>query len=463
MLVIFLVLNFVNHDLENLFTPIKADILEQLLVESEYDEDKTKFLVDGFRQGFDLGYRGPEQVCRNSHNLKFVVGNKLELWNKVMREVELGRYAGPFETIPFENYIQSPIGLVPKDGGKKTRLIFHLSYPRNEGTSVNANTPQEFTSVAYPSFEEAVLLCLRAGKGCFAGKSDLTAAFRHLCIAKKFWKFLVMKAYHPVTNKIYFFVDKCLPFGASISCANFQKFSDALSHIVQYKTGAENVNYLDDYFFVALLRAICNSHIKTFLEICKLINFPVSVEKTYWGTRRIVFLGLLIDTVKQLICIPLEKIERALEQIRWILNKKGKKLKLRELQKLCGFLNFLCKAVVPGRVFTRRMYSYGAGLTKPDHHFSITQEFKSDLRMWETFLQNPIVYSRPFLDLDSNTFSIDIDLATDASANPLLGAGGTCYGEWFILQWDEEFMFGTRTFHQLPGIVCGYNCCVYMA
>ena len=48
----------------------------------------------------------------------------MELWNKVMKEVELGRYVGPVERPPFDSYVQSPIGLVPKDKGLKTRLIF---------------------------------------------------------------------------------------------------------------------------------------------------------------------------------------------------------------------------------------------------------------------------------------------------------------------------------------------------
>ena len=64
-----------------------------------------------------------------------------------MKEVKEERYAGPFEKIPFEHYIQSPIGLVPKDWGKDTRLIFHLSYPRDGKSSVNANTPSELCSV----------------------------------------------------------------------------------------------------------------------------------------------------------------------------------------------------------------------------------------------------------------------------------------------------------------------------
>ena len=65
------------------------------------------------------------------------------------KEVKLGRYAGPYNSIPFDNYIQLPIGLVPKDRGASTRLIFHLSYPRDlrKGYSVNANTPKSKCSL----------------------------------------------------------------------------------------------------------------------------------------------------------------------------------------------------------------------------------------------------------------------------------------------------------------------------
>ena len=116
-----------------------------------------------------------------------------------MKEVKELRYAGPFSEIPFENYIQSPIGLVPKDGGKKTRLIFHLSHPRDQekGISINGSTPEEFTSVKYKEFDDAVRLCLSEGKNCYMGKSDMTAAFRHLAMKKKFWKFLLMKGPKP--------------------------------------------------------------------------------------------------------------------------------------------------------------------------------------------------------------------------------------------------------------------------
>ena len=71
------------------------------------------------------------------------MGNRVDMWNKLMKEVKLKRVAGPVDTVPFDNYIQSPIGLVPKAGSDQTRLIFHLSYycKRDGLRSVNAFTP----------------------------------------------------------------------------------------------------------------------------------------------------------------------------------------------------------------------------------------------------------------------------------------------------------------------------------
>ena len=152
-------------------SPVDFLALESILRHTKFDKDKSNFLVSGFRDGFDLGYRGPKHVKRFAPNLKFTVGNSTILWNKVMDEVKLKRYAGPYLHPPFEYFIQSPIGLVPKDGNK-TRLIFHLSYPRHKSKniSVNANTPSELSSVQYQDFDCAVRLCLRTREGVCSRK-----------------------------------------------------------------------------------------------------------------------------------------------------------------------------------------------------------------------------------------------------------------------------------------------------
>ena len=242
------ILFYENYDLENVVSPVDADKLEGYLKEEKYDKKKTEFLIRGFREGFSIGYKGNPDVQLTATNLKLSVGDNIELWNKVMKEVKEKRYAGPYEKIPFDKYIQSPIGLVPKDNRKKTRLIFHLSYPEGGSTSLNANTPKEECKVKYCEFDQAVKRCIEEGVGCSIAKSDMSAAFRNLGIKRSHWPYLIMKAVCPLDGKTYYFVDKCLPFGASISCLHFQAFSDAVAYLMYYRTKKKTINYLDDYF-----------------------------------------------------------------------------------------------------------------------------------------------------------------------------------------------------------------------
>ena len=357
-----------------------------------------------------------------------------------MKEVKHKRYAGPYKDPPFEHFIQSPVGLVPKDGGTKTRLIFHLSHPRGTGRSVNANTPKEKCSVRYPDFDQAIRLVQKFGKFCKLGKSDLTSAFRHAPIRKRDWMLLVIKAESPIDGNLYYFVDKCLPFGHTLSCAIFQAISDGISAIMEYKTGKENINYLDDFLFADFLRSLCNEQIDLFIKTCQRIGFPVSMDKTFWATGRLTFLGLLIDAFLQLVCIPHEKVEVIENLISVILSRKSKKVTLVELQRICGHLNFICKSVVPGRAFTRRMYMATKGLRKPHHHTNVDKQLKLDLQMWLTFLRFEGVFSRPFLDFSLIINADEINFYTDASRNPNLGMGGVCEKAWFIKRWNPDFI-----------------------
>ena len=421
---------------------MNVECFQNFLQQSQYNPEKSKYLIDGFKNGFSISYEGDENVKINSPNLKFrQVGNKTMLWNKVMKEVELKRFAGPFKQIPFKNYIQSPISLVPKgEDGKDARLIFHLSYPRGRGISVNQNTPPGKCKVIYPDFAKAIQLCLRAGKNCKIGKSDMRSTFRNLGILRLHWKYLVMKAESPIDGETYYFVDKCLPFGASISCAHFQEFSDDVAHIVRWRTQQDLVNYLDGYLFVALLKSWCDAQLQTFLDMCKEIWFLVSEEKMFWSDSVITFLGMLINSVNQIVSIPVEKIAKGKTLIENVLSKK--KLTLNQLQKICGFLNFLCRVVIPGRAFTRRLYRYTSGShkLKPHHHLRINGEMRDDLRMWLRFLNDPSAYCRGFMDFDKTWNAEEIKMFSDASKNPKLGFGSICDRLWTFSQWDSDFI-----------------------
>ena len=227
-------------DLTKVNTPVHTAMLARLLRDTNFDHTESEFLVDGFTNGFSLGYQGPQDCQDLSNNIPFTVGDKTDMWNKIMKEIKLKRTAGPFERIPYERYVQSPIGLVPKAGGQ-TCLIFHLSYKfKNGNESINHWTPQEICSVRYNDIDHAVNNCLRLVEEfgdqverIFFTKTDLKSAFRVLPgKVSEFW-LVIMKAEHPTSGKIYYFVDKSMPFGAGISCSNFQCFSNALKHLVE--------------------------------------------------------------------------------------------------------------------------------------------------------------------------------------------------------------------------------------
>ena len=455
-------------------TPINFLKLNQLLKESGYDPGEREFIMNRFKYGFPLGYEGPTERCDTSQNIPFSVGDKYVLWEKMMNEVQLKHFAGPFKKNPFRNssFIQSPVGLVPKSGNK-TRLIFHLSFDFPNGNkSINYWTPEEKCSVKYNDLDHAVQNMLGLVKAMnllrdhnegqdgetnekhrlpmiFYSKSDLMSAFRILAILPKHRKYLLMRVRNPVTNEFCYFVEKCLSFGASISCSHFQRFSNCFHHIVEYRIGRSAIctNYLDDYIFYDSSKEGCNQMVRIFLMVCKEIRFLVSEEKTEWATPVITFLGMLIDGINHRISVPEEKRVGVLH----ILNRLSQKrtATIKEMEQLTGHLNFLTRAIVPGRTFTRRMYNKFTGPNainkkgrklKPYHHITLDAEFKKDCNMWILFLKDVAAVNRPFVDLSHTLHAKDINFYSDASKNFNLGFGAIYNLNWTFGKWETGFI-----------------------
>ena len=380
-----------------------------------------------------------------------------------MKEVKLKRYAEPFNDIPYKNYVQSPIGLVPKAGGK-TRLIFHLSYDfkRTRNESVNAYTRDEVCTVKYRDLDYAVCQSLRLlkeidtatasdqPKSIWYGISDLESAFCILPLKPGVFWLLVMKAWYPVMGELFYFIDKCLLFGHCISCAMFQRFSDALGHMVSYLLRIRRqimftplTNYLDDFLFATLTTRICHIMIQTFLDMCGQLGVPVSKEKTQWGSQIVVFLGILLDGKFLIVAVPDKKRLKTINTIQQLLDKKSATVK--EIQSFTGLLNFLNKAVVPGRAFTRRMYMKFSriekGKLKEHHHVCLDVQFKSDCKVWLDYLTNSMHgINRPFMDMSEVTTAEVLDFYSDATKGHKLGMGGIFNKQWYFAQWEEGYI-----------------------
>ena len=161
----------------------------------------------------------------------------------------------------------------------------------------------------YNDLDTAVVSCLKIAEAkgqVMLAKSDLMSAFRIIPITKAHWCWLVLKAEDPRDEHVKYFVDKCLPFGASISCSHFQRFSNALKFLVEYITGKKLyiVNYLDDFLFIETTTGACNSLVRNFLTLCEEINLPVALDKTEWACEKLTFLGILLDGKNLVLAIP---------------------------------------------------------------------------------------------------------------------------------------------------------------
>ena len=255
-----------------------------------------------------------------------------------------------------------------------------------------------------------------------------------------------MAAKNPKTGKTMYFFNKCLPFGSIISCSHFQRFSNALRHLLKFRCGKKNfvINYLDDFLFITIYEEECNEITETFLQLYEELGVPVALEKTEWASARMVFLGILIDGINACIAVPEEKHIRAVHQLKELLARK--KATVKELEKLAGFLNFLSRAIILGRTFTRCMYAKFTGTfekLKSHHHVKLDREFKSDCQVWLDCLTHQEVCGicRPWVDWENDKVAQIINFYTDASGGIDNGGLGCVYKtHWAVEAWGKRFM-----------------------
>ena len=111
-------------------TPVKVEMLNKLLLGYQ----NIAYLIDGFENGFRLGFVGPRNSM-SSPNLKSCKAHPDIVQEKINSELRANRVKGPFSEPPFPETKISPIGIVPKKAPSQFRLIHNLSFP--SGSSVN--------------------------------------------------------------------------------------------------------------------------------------------------------------------------------------------------------------------------------------------------------------------------------------------------------------------------------------
>ena len=203
------------------------------------DKKFVNFLISGLREGFDIGYSGPEQN-RISRNLVSAVQNSSVIDEYLKTEVSGGRIHGPFLYPPFDHFQCNPIGVVPKKTPGKFRVIMDLSYP--PGNSINDYIDKEEFSLRYVTTDTAVKFIQARGPGCFLSKIDIAQAFRLIPVAPSCWSLLGIFW----ENRYYF--DTRLSMGGRSSPSLFNNLPEAIEWVLKNNYDLDMVCHLLDDF-----------------------------------------------------------------------------------------------------------------------------------------------------------------------------------------------------------------------
>ena len=159
-------------------------------------------------------------------------------------------------------------------------------------------------------------------------------------------------------------------------------------------------------------------------------------------------MGVLLNGKNFTLSIPVGKRNKAL----FLLNlaTQQKKLQVKTIQQLAGLLNFLGKALVPGRPFIRRMYDVLKQKTKSGkvlrqhHHVYLDSGFRRDCEIWKFFLnetnEQKCKLSRPFVNFSEEVQATPLMFASDSSRNKRLGFGAVFENHWLVGTWGEQFI-----------------------
>ncbi len=308
-------------------------------------------LIHGFRIGVDPSLPTPSYVRRSpnlggteSHHSDYDPIKRLKILQSLQREIQLGRTAGPFASPPFPNLQISPIGAVPKKRSEKLRVIHHLSYPRDGGTS-SVNSRLIEMPCHYLRFDAVLRTIADIGPSCLLAKIDVKDAFRLLRVHPDDQYNLGMH------YEGYFFYERCISFGIHPGPALYEFFATAVEAICKAKGIPHIPHYADDSLLISTATDAA-THYALALSVFRQLGIPLSEDKLIPPSPSVEFLGIIIDCPSGQLRIPEDKLQAYRKDISHVLSawRQGD-LKVSDLHSLMGILIYSSRCVQHGHLF----------------------------------------------------------------------------------------------------------------
>eukprot|EP00795_Rhopilema_esculentum_P007294 gene7294-12994_t len=240
--------------------------------------------------------------------------------------------------------------------------------------NVNDLIPDSQAEVSYTGIPEAIDLIIPLGKGALLAKFDIRRAYRLLPVKSQQRHMLV---------------------------------------------GPPNSN-------------ICKRHLEACFSLCETLGVPIAQDKTEGPSTCITYLGFKLDSVKQELQLPQEKLVQVRAKLSvWKNRKTGKK---RELLSLIGLLQHCCQAIVLGRPFLRRLIDRAHSVSEFHHFVKLSCWEQDDIKWWFKLLQSWNGKSLFFFPTWENAPKISV--TSDAAGS--IGFAAIYETHWFAGVWPIE-------------------------
>lgn len=171
---------------------------------------------------------------------------------------------------------------------------------------------------------------------------------------------------------------------------------------------------------------------ETFRQVAQDLWVPWAEYKSVGPTNNLVFLGFEIDTVAMMVRVPVQKRVELVSLLQKFIDRKS--ITLKQLQSLLGKLNFVTKAIAPGRAFVRRMHNATIGIINPHHFIRLKQEMKDDMHLWLNFFLQDFNGKVYFSEAEWSS-NLILVLFTDSAGAQDLGFVAYFQGEWCYFSW----------------------------
>jgi len=318
---------------------------------------------------------------------------------------------------PSQPTVVSPLGLVPKKGGK-FRLIF-------DGRYVNMH-------LVVPGFSYESLAHIHewVRPGDVAFTVDLTAGFHHVAMDQAAWPYLGFAW----EGKFYVFTS--MPFGLAIAP---WAFTTVMTNVIDHfrRQGVRATTYIDDSFWVASSAVELLALQGRVLHLFDRLGLVVNMDKCQLlPCPRNVYLGMIVDLQQGVFVVPEHKLSELRDLLREGLSHRDK-FPVRQLARIKGKLAAMSWAFgLAARLFTKAMDADIAHAPAWSSVVSLSAATVAEFEFW----QANFVRFNGIQPIWHNA-AVDVVLHVDAAGRSADSAGG--WGAW--LQWEGQHLAAQGT------------------